>query len=152
MTSIANRRQLSVTFEETLHVVKGFRQSSWHISRLMPGAEGPHVLTLVLSMTERADYRFNLNASTPRLFVRAGHVDEPPQALAITASQTMAATWMDGEHRVLETTMPLAIQVWIEAYLLEHGEAPDEGRKKKRKGAGRAHSPKPANLPQEESR
>lgn len=152
MTNVSNRRQLSMTFDEQLHVVKGFRQYSWHISQLMPGTEGPHVLTLVLSMTERADYRFNLNASTPRLFVRAGHVDEPPQALAITASQAMAATWMDGEHRVLETTMPTAIQAWIEAYLLEHGEAPDEGRKKKRKGAGRAHSPSSANLPQEEHR
>ena len=57
---------------------------------------------------------------------------------AITASQDVAADWMDGEQQVLEAPMPLAIQVWIEAYLARHGEAPMEERKKKRKGAGRA--------------
>ena len=45
---------------------------------------------------------------------------------------------MDGEQQVLEAPMPMATQVWIEGYLARPGEAPLEGRKKKRKGAGRA--------------
>ncbi|MCA0917909.1 MULTISPECIES: DUF3305 domain-containing protein [Halomonas] len=138
MTEMSNRRQLSLDLGHHDRMVKGFRQRNWEITGLEPGNSGPWVLTLVLSMTERAAYRFNLESQTPRLFVRAGHSDLPPKPDAVTASQDVAANWMDGEHRVLATPMPLALQAWVEAYLAAHGEAPTEGRKKKRKGAGRA--------------
>ena len=143
MTRLANRRPLSVTITPQDKVIKGFRQRSWAVERLEPGDQGPSVVTLVLSLTERAAYRFNLQAAAPRLFIRAGHSDGEPHIDAVTASQDVAANWMDGEHRVLATEMPLAIQAWIEAYLVAHGDAPIEGRKKKRKGAGRARENTP---------
>ncbi|GAA0571382.1 DUF3305 domain-containing protein [Halomonas salifodinae] len=124
--------------------IKGFTRLRWKIVDLTPGEAGPCCLTLQLLMTERAAYRFNLASAAPRLFLRAGDSDTPePQPSAITASQEVAAAWMDGEQCVLEVAMPLAIQAWIEAYLARHGEAPPEGRKKKRQGAGRARELQP---------
>ncbi|MDR5898657.1 DUF3305 domain-containing protein [Halomonas vilamensis] len=133
-----NTRPLSVTLTaEEKHVGK-FRLRQWRIDSLTPGEEGPYTLWLQLTMTERAAYRFNLTSQAPRLFVRAGFTGEDPSPDAISASQDVAASWMDGEQQVLEAPMPMAIQMWIEGYLARHGEAPPEGRKKKRKGAGRA--------------
>lgn len=136
--SINNCRTLSLELICEPKSVKGFTQNQWRIARTDPGDGGPHVLTLQLYMTERSAYRFNLGASTPRLFVRCGFSDQTPHPEAITASQDVAAGWMDGEQQVLDTPMPLAIQVWLEAYLARYGEGQDMGRKKKRKGAGRA--------------
>ncbi|HSP57502.1 MAG TPA: DUF3305 domain-containing protein, partial [Halomonas sp.] len=93
---------------------------------------------LQLFITERSAYRFNLTGGVPRLFVRCGQSGDIPKPSAISASQDVAAAWLDGEHQVLEVDMPLAIQAWLEGYLVRHGEAPAEVRKKKRKGAGRA--------------
>ncbi|SNY98502.1 DUF3305 domain-containing protein [Halomonas sp. hl-4] len=133
-----NLRPLSITLvAETKHINR-FSQTQWRIGELTLGEQGPYVLFLQLSMTERAAYRFNLTAATPRLFVRAGFTGQAPEPGAITASQDVAAGWMDGEQQVLEVAMPMAIQIWIESYLARHGEAPMEIRKKKRKGAGRA--------------
>ncbi len=70
--------------------------------------------------------------------MRCGDAGQAAVPSAITASQDVAASWMDGEQQVLDVAMPVAIQAWIEGYLARHGEAPEEGRKKKRKGAGRA--------------
>ncbi|GKW48013.1 DUF3305 domain-containing protein [Halomonas sp. NCCP-2165] len=124
--------------------IKGFTHRRWRVTGLTPGDAGPWCLRLQLLMTERAAYRFNLASVTPRLFLRAGDSDAPePRPGAITASQEVAAAWMDGEQRVLEVAMPLAIQAWIEAYLARHGEAPPEGRKKRRQGAGRAREMQP---------
>lgn len=133
-----NLRTLSVTLAAEPKQMKGFTLTQWRIAQLTPGDQGEHVLGLQLTMTERAAYRFNLSSSSPRLFVRAGFTGQAPRPDAISASQDVAAGWLDGEQQVLETAMPVAIQVWIESYLARHGEAPVQGRKKKRKGAGRA--------------
>ncbi len=138
MASISSTRPLSFEIVGEPLTVKGFATTRWRIANLAPGDAGPCRLDLQLYMTERAAYRFNLTSRTPRLFVRAGEADGTPRPDAITASQDVAAGWLDGEHRVLEIDMPLALQAWLEAYLAHHGEAPEEGRKKKRKGAGRA--------------
>ncbi|SHE93975.1 Protein of unknown function [Modicisalibacter ilicicola DSM 19980] len=137
MTS-ASLRTLSLRLEDEQRTVKGFTSTQWHVAMLEPGDNGPHAVDLQLYMTERAAYRHNLNAERPRLFVRCSERQGAASPEAITASQEVAAGWMDGDWLVLDTSMPLAIQAWIEAYLVRHGEAPDEGRKKKRKGAGRA--------------
>ncbi|MDR9439138.1 MAG: DUF3305 domain-containing protein [Halomonas sp.] len=138
MTSITSHRSLSFDVAGEPLFIKGFATTRWRIIDLAPGQAGPWTLDLQLYMTERAAYRFNLTSDTPRLFVRAGEAGARPAPAAITASQDVAAGWLDGEHQVLEVDMPLAIQAWIEAYLAHRGEAPAEGRKKKRKGAGRA--------------
>lgn len=138
MTSFISIRSLSFDVVGEPFSIKGFPTTRWGIVDLAPGHAGPWTLDLQLYMTERAAYRFNLTSRSPRLFVRAGEAGAEPRPTAITASQDMAAGWLDGEHRVLDVDMPLAIQAWIEAYLAHHGEAPAEGRKKKRKGAGRA--------------
>ncbi|QEA40005.1 DUF3305 domain-containing protein [Pistricoccus aurantiacus] len=143
-TSLSDRRQatyrktLSFALEASTHTVKGFSATQWRIADLAPNATGPFVVDLQLYMTERAAYRFNLQSDTPRLFLRCGFSGTTPDPKAITASQEVAAAWMDGEQQVLEVAMPLAIQLWLEAYLARYGEAPVEGRKKKRKGAGRS--------------
>ena len=133
-----NLRSLSFALIGEPKRVKSFTLTQWRIADLVPGEGGPVTLRLQLSMTERAAYRFNLSSGNPRLFVRAGFTDRSPEPSAMTASQDVAAGWLDGEHQVLEASMPLAIQVWIEAYLARHGEAPQGQPKKKRKGAGRA--------------
>lgn len=95
-------------------------------------------LPLDLFKDERADYRFNLNSADPKLFFIFGvNEDESLQAIKITASQACAASFLDGEGQVLSLSMPLPVQIWIEAFLGRHGEA-EEGRKKKRKG-GKLH-------------
>ncbi|MDI5920575.1 DUF3305 domain-containing protein [Halomonas sp. LR5S13] len=138
MSSISSSRSLSFDVAGESLTIKGFTTTRWGIIDLSPGHAGPFTLNLQLYMTERAAYRFNLTSATPRLFVQAGEAGARPTPTAISASQDVAAGWLDGEHRVLEADMPLAIQAWIEAYLAHHGEAPAEGRKKRRKGAGRA--------------
>ncbi|UYG09565.1 DUF3305 domain-containing protein [Halomonas sp. M4R1S46] len=139
----ATTRRLSVSLRAERVTSKGFTATRWRVADLVSGDGGPHPLDLQLTLTERAAYRFNLASRSPRLFVNAGDADGEPRPACITASQEVAAAWLDGEQRVLEVAMPLAIQAWLEAYLARHGEAPDEGRKKKRKGAGRAreHTP-----------
>ena len=138
MTDSHNLRPIGITLAAREHAINGFRATQWGIAELAPGPGGDATLWLQLTMTERAAYRFNLSSAHPRLFVRAGFSGGPARPGAITASQDVAAAWMDGEQQVLEAPMPLAIQIWMEAYLARHGEAPVEGRKKKRKGAGRA--------------
>ncbi|WP_048307329.1 DUF3305 domain-containing protein [Halomonas sp. PR-M31] len=134
MTS-SSLRTLSLELEAVQRTVKGFSMIQWHVARLEPGNQGPDVLDLQLYMTERLAYRHNLSSARPRLFVRCSENQSEHQGIAnasaITASQEVAAGWMDGDWLVLDTTMPLAIQVWLEAYLARHGEAPEEGRKKK---------------------
>lgn len=143
MTAFTSHRSLSFDLQSDTRLIKGFPSTRWRIIDLAPGDGGPHVLELQLFLTERAAYRFNLGAGTPRLFLRCGQAGDRPEPSALTASQDVAAAWLDGEHQVLDIEMPLAIQLWLEAYLARHGEAPEEGRKKKRKGAGRAreHTP-----------
>ena len=138
MPAPSSQTTLSLDLDVESRQVKGFTSNQWRITALSPGDAGPWVLRLQLFMTERAAYRFNLEAGKPRLFVRCGESGVTPEPSAITASQDVAAAWLDGEQQVLEVEMPLAIQAWLEAYLARHGEAPDEGRKKKRQGAGRA--------------
>lgn len=138
MTHASSHRPLSLDLSSESRRIKGFTSTQWRIVDLTPGDGGPWVLTLQLYLTERAAYRFNLDAGTPRLFVRCGESSGKPRPSAITASQDVAASWLDGEQQVLEVAMSLALRAWLEAYLARHGEAPDEGRKKKRKGAGRA--------------
>lgn len=133
-----NLRPISFRLSAEPREAKGFRFTEWRITDLAPHPEGPETLWLQLGMTERAAYRFNLSSGTPRLFVRAGFAGGPVEPTAITASQEVAAAWMDGEQQVLEADMPLTIQMWLEAYLARHGEAPVEGRKKQREGPGRA--------------
>ncbi|WP_163557181.1 DUF3305 domain-containing protein [Halomonas sp. NO4] len=143
MTGSVSRRPLSFALAGESQRIKGFATTRWRIVDLAPGDGGPWVLSLQLYLTERAAYRFNLTGGSPRLFVRAGDAGETPRPTAISASQDVAAAWLDGEQQVLEVAMPLAIQAWVEAYLARHGEAPDEGRKKKRPGAGRAREVNP---------
>ena len=131
-------RSLSLRVEGRPHTVKGFTLTQWEVTALTPGDDGPYTLGLQLYMTERAAYRHNLRAERPRLFVRCEERDDIVFPDALSASQEVAAGWMDGERLVLDAAMPLAIQVWLEAYLARHGEGDDAGRKKKRKAAGRA--------------
>ncbi|BBI64557.1 hypothetical protein HSBAA_58630 [Vreelandella sulfidaeris] len=139
-----NLRPISITLVAEPKQVKRFTLTQWRIAELALGDHGADVLNLQLSMTERAAYRFNLTSTTPRLFVRAGFTGQTPKPDAITASQDVAAGWLDGEQQVLEAAMPMAIQVWLESYLARHGEAPMEMRKKKRKGLGvpKRHPPR----------
>lgn len=95
-------------------------------------------LGLILYKDERSDYRFNLSSRNPVLFfVFEMGENEKLVPLRVTASQSCAASFMDGDYHVLSTSMPLSIQAWMEAFMGRHGEL-IEIKKKKRKGAGRA--------------
>ncbi|WP_407330825.1 DUF3305 domain-containing protein [Enterovibrio sp. 27052020O] len=100
--------------------------------------DGMISLPLELFKDERTDYRFNLSSRDPHLFfIFEINEDESLKPLKVTASQTCAASFMDGDYLVLSEPMPLPIQAWMEAFIGRHGELL-EVRKKKRKGAGRA--------------
>lgn len=106
---------------------------------LSPKSMNQRIATLQLHRDERTDYRFNLSSQQPKLFLVLDNVEESaePNIVALTASQSVAGQYMDGDYLVLSNTMPLRVQAWMEAFIGRHGELLEQ-RRKKRKGAGRA--------------
>lgn len=115
--------------------------TQWQLKEfgLSPQPNAPHIIDLQLHRDERTDYRFNLSSQQPKLFLVVDTMedDDTPNLVAITASQSVAGQYMDGDYLVLSTDMPLAVQAWMEAYIGRHGELLEQ-RRKKRKGAGRS--------------
>ncbi|PMN67490.1 DUF3305 domain-containing protein [Enterovibrio norvegicus] len=135
---------LQFDLETTIVTVGRWNTTRWSLVNLhLPKdqetlSESAHSLPLMLFKDERTDYRFNLSSRDPHLFfIFEVEEDESLKPLQVTASQTGAASFMDGDYLVLSEPMPLPIQAWMEAYIGRHGELL-ETRKKKRKGAGRA--------------
>lgn len=116
--------------------------TQWQLTgfEINPTEEKNDVCLLQLHKDERTDYRFNLSSQQPKLFLVMDNVDsdDKPTIQLLTASQTVAAQYMDGDNLVLSNDMPLAVQAWMEAFIGRHGELL-EVRRKKRKGAGRAN-------------
>lgn len=112
------------------------QQWEWKSVDLKPTKASPLTLVLELYKDERTDYRFNLSSVQPKLFLALENLDtlEP---VKLTASQSVAASYLDGDYLVLSIEMPLPIQAWMEAFIGRHGELLEQKRKK-RKGAGRA--------------
>lgn len=145
MTAVksTDRWPMQVALQHESILTRGWETERWSIKELMPDEakrEGYANVELELHKDERSAYRFNLNSAFPHLFVLCNE-DETNNALTaihITASQDKAASFMDGEHTILETPMPAAVQCWIDSYLGIHGELIDEGKKKKKKGKGRS--------------
>ncbi|PSU08616.1 DUF3305 domain-containing protein [Photobacterium ganghwense] len=95
-----------------------------------------YVLPLQLQLYERSDYRFNLSSRDPHLFVVCSEEGERLKPLLITAAQGLAAGYMDGEYQILDMSIPLPVQAWMEAFIGRHGEQLDvrrKGNKDKRK-------------------
>ncbi|NOH79733.1 DUF3305 domain-containing protein [Vibrio sp. RE86] len=115
--------------------------TQWQLTEfnLQPTTVTPTVKLLELHRDERTDYRFNLSSNQPKLFLVLDNVDsdETPNIVTLTASQSVAGQYMDGDYLVLSNDMPLAVQAWMEAFIGRHGELLEQ-RRKKRKGAGRA--------------
>ncbi len=115
--------------------------SQWQLNGfdLHPEAESAFVMGLELYKDERTEYRFNLSSHQPKLFVVLDILQslESPNLVAITASQSTAAQFMDGDYVVLSAEIPVAVQAWMEAFIGRHGELLEQ-RRKKRKGAGRS--------------
>ncbi|OZS44347.1 DUF3305 domain-containing protein [Photobacterium sanguinicancri] len=99
-----------------------------------------HVLPLELFRDERSDYRFNLSSRDPHLFIVCEEENEQLKPVHITAAQSVASSYMDGDYQVLHITTPLPVQAWMEAFIGRHGELIEGGRKKckNRKGKGRS--------------
>lgn len=124
----------------------------WQIDQLWPESQDPDNrpaqsngdnlifwLPLELFRDERSAYRFNLNSVVPHLFVLCDDSESDIwQPVHISACQDLAASWLDGEQRVLEYPMPEAIQCWIEAFITEHGELIEGKRKKRYAGEDKA--------------
>ncbi len=92
-------------------------------------------LPLELHRDERSAYRFNLNSVVPHLFVLCDDTEgDEWLPMQITACQDLAASWLDGEQKVLEYPMPEALQCWMEAFITEHGELIEVKRKKRYAG------------------
>ncbi|SIS96173.1 DUF3305 domain-containing protein [Neptunomonas antarctica] len=138
-----DRWPMQITLQHETLLTRGWETERWSIKDLMPDVAeraGYSNIELTLHKDERSAYRFNLNAASPHLFVLCSEdeTDNALTAIHMTASQDEAASFMDGEHQVLEIPMPAAVQCWIDSYLGIHGELIDEGKKKKRKGKGRS--------------
>lgn len=138
-----DRWPMQICLQSEAVEVGGWESDRWRIRDLSPDMnirEDYSSLTLELHKDERSAYRFNLNSTSPHLFVLCDE-DEASGDLVpmhITASQDEAASFMDGEHQLLETPMPAAVQCWIDTYLGIHGELIDEDKKKKKRGKGRS--------------
>ena len=78
--------------------------------------------TLTLYRDERSDYRFNLSSQDPHLFIVCEEEDEQLSPLLITAAQSVASSYMDGDYQVLHIQMPLPVQAWMEAFIGRNGE------------------------------
>lgn len=95
--------------------------SQWHLDgfELHPEASADFLMTLELFRDERTDYRFNLSSQQPKLFVVLDILQslEEPNLVAISASQSLAGQYMDGDYLVLSADMPVAIQAWMEPLL-----------------------------------
>ncbi|MFM2589964.1 DUF3305 domain-containing protein [Vibrio sp. TBV020] len=115
--------------------------TQWQLTgfELQPDELRDSVALLQLHRDERTDYRFNLSSNQPKLFLVLDNVetDEKPNIVTLTASQSVASQYMDGDYLVLSNDMPLPVQAWMEAFIGRHGELLEQ-RRKKRKGAGRA--------------
>lgn len=115
--------------------------TQWQLSGfdLQPESDHPRLVALQLHRDERTDYRFNLSSKQPKLFLVLDTMEseDEPNLVVLTASQSVAGQYMDGDYLVLSNDMPLAVQAWMEAYIGRHGELLEQ-RRKKRKGAGRA--------------
>lgn len=115
--------------------------TQWQLAgfELQPEPQHDRVVALQLHRDERTDYRFNLSSQQPKLFLVLDTMesDEQPNIVTLTASQSVAGQYMDGDYLVLSNDMPLAVQAWMEAYIGRNGELLEQ-RRKKRKGAGRA--------------
>lgn len=115
--------------------------SQWYLHgfELHPQPEADFLMTLELFRDERTDYRFNLSSQQPKLFVVLDVLQslEKPNLVAVSASQSLAGQYMDGDYLVLSADMPVPIQAWMEAFIGRNGELLEE-RRKKRKGAGRS--------------
>lgn len=138
-----DRWPMQIALQHESILTRGWETERWSIKELMPDVakrEGYNDIELELHKDERTAYRFNLNSASPHLFVLCNEdeTDNALTAIHITASQDEAASFMDGEHPILETPMPAAVQCWIDNYLGIHGELIDEGKKKKKKGKGRS--------------
>ncbi|WP_086481967.1 DUF3305 domain-containing protein [Oceanospirillum sanctuarii] len=95
-------------------------------------------LPFELHRDERSAYRFNLNSVVPHLFVLCDDSEgDEWQPMQITACQDLAASWLDGEQKVLEYPMPEALQCWMEAFITEHGELIEVKKKKRYAGEKR---------------
>lgn len=100
------------------------------------GSMANYERTLTLYRDERTDYRFNLSSQDPHLFIVCEEDDEQLSPLLITAAQSVASSYMDGDYQVLHIQMPLPVQAWMEAFIGRHGELIEfKGKRcKKRKG------------------
>ncbi len=142
-TKSTDRWPMQIALQHETVLTRGWETERWSIKELVPKSDEQESyinIDLELHKDERTAYRFNLNSTSPHLFVLCDE-DETDGALTpihITASQDEAASFMDGEHQVLETPMPAAVQCWLDSYLGIHGELIDEGKKKKKRGKGRS--------------
>ena len=137
--------RIEFDLKETIVFVEGWQSSRWNLMNLhFPKSteelsNALYSLDLLLFRDERTDYRFNLSSRNPLLFfVFEICEDESIRPFEITASQTCAARFMDGDYFLISNKMPLPVQAWMEAFIGRHGELLDIG-KKKRKGAGRSN-------------
>ena len=94
--------------------------------------------TLTQYRDERTDYRFNLSSQDPHLFIVCEEEDEQLSPLLITAAQSVASSYMDGDYQVLHIQMPLPVQAWMEAFIGRHGELIEFKKKRYKDKKGRS--------------
>ncbi|GIC76455.1 DUF3305 domain-containing protein [Moritella sp. F3] len=94
--------------------------------------------TLFLYRDERTDYRFNLSSQDPHLFIVCEVTDEQFTPLLITAAQSVASSYMDGDYQVLHIQMPLPVQAWMEAFIGRNGELIEFKKKRCKDRKGRS--------------
>ncbi|WP_392340869.1 DUF3305 domain-containing protein [Moritella marina] len=94
--------------------------------------------TLYLYRDERTDYRFNLSSQDPHLFIVCEVTDEQFSPLLITAAQSVASSYMDGDYQVLHIQMPLPVQAWMEAFIGRNGELIEFKKKRCKNRKGRS--------------
>ncbi|MGF1733269.1 DUF3305 domain-containing protein [Photobacterium kasasachensis] len=93
-------------------------------------SDGGYILPLELYRDERTEYRFNLSSQDPHLFIVCEEENEQLSPLLVTAAQSVAGSYMDGDYQVLHIQIPLQVQAWMEAFIGRHGELIEFRRKR----------------------
>lgn len=101
-------------------------------------SKGSYERLLTLYRDERTDYRFNLSSQDPHLFIVCEEENEQLSPLLITAAQSVASSYMDGDYQVLHIKTPLPVQAWMEAFIGRHGELIEFKRKRCKDKKGRS--------------
>ena len=148
VTPLPDQQTLDVTLRREPVQVGRWESERWQLDAVQLSGDGPrpaattddgdrityHGVQLRLYRDQVDDYHYNLQSSTPRLFVicTVDPVDGALEPSHATLSQLEAVDYMETENEVLSCPVAGDVRDWIEAWTLLAPVPAPEGKKKRR--------------------